>query len=208
MRDQYHGTAAERYDQVWRTFTTRMLAPVVEHATVGLPSGVRILDAGCGTGVLLAQVREQRPDLVMVGSDASTDMLKQAHARLGDAVHLVQWNLNDDPPAEVRSLAPYTLITCTNVIHYLRSPKHTMAAFTHLLAPGGRLILMDFTRHGWWWPFFEVVLHMVDRSHQRTLHPADILDLVAETELVVSASQTIHAGGPWRGTMVEGARSL
>ena len=52
--------------------------------------GDRVLDLGCGTGALTAQVLEQDPRRQVTGLDLSEQMLAQARARLGDRVKLIQ----------------------------------------------------------------------------------------------------------------------
>ena len=206
MRDHYQGRAATRYDRVWRAFTTRMLTPVVALAVPHLAAGKRMLDAGCGTGVLLDLLRAQQPDLVAMGADSSAAVLTQAHSRLGDRVPLLPWDLDQPPPAAIMAAAPFDLITCTNVAHYLTAPAATLRALTALLAPSGMLILSDFVRHGWWWSLFEPVLLLADRQHRHTLSPGELTQLMTQAGLAVTAQQEVAAGGPWRGCVVVGEK--
>jgi trans-aconitate methyltransferase len=70
MSDMYHGWMATRYDTLWHTFTARMLAPVLDLAQASLVPPARVLDAGCGTGVLLERLMALHPHLVGWGADA------------------------------------------------------------------------------------------------------------------------------------------
>ena len=165
-RDQYAERGAARYDRVWATFTGRSLAPVLALATPHLSAHQRVLDVGCGTGVLLGDLHARESTLVLTGLDGSAAMLAHARQRLGSAVTLQSADLNADNA--LADLGQFDLITCTNVLHYLRQPAPLVRGIRTHLAPGGRLIVSDFVRHGWWWPAFEAVLRGADRQHQQT----------------------------------------
>lgn len=201
QRAQYQGAAAHQYDQRWRTFTTRTQAPIIAAATPRLRPGLRVFDAGCGTGTLLAALLALQPDLRMTGADGSLAMVEQASARLDDRARLMVLDLDDPFPADLTAQR-FDVITCTNVLHYLRAPGVTLQRLADLLAPAGLLLAEDFTRHGWWWPLFERVLRRADAQHQRTLAPAELERLVAATGLQNGAVTEVAASGPWRATIV------
>jgi SAM-dependent methyltransferase len=157
-RQHYRGASARNYDRRWATFTARMQAPILDLVTPDLRPGMRVLDAGCGTGTLLAALAARQPDLTLSGADASPDMLAQARAKLGERAHLFVLDLDKPLPEAVREDLRVDLVLCVSVLHYLRTPAATVRSLAGLLAPGGHMILADFTRHGWWWPGFEVVL--------------------------------------------------
>ena len=55
-------------------------------ALAGDVAGRRILDAGCGSGPLFAELRDR--GAIVTGFDSSTGMLEQARQRLGDGADL------------------------------------------------------------------------------------------------------------------------
>jgi release factor glutamine methyltransferase len=66
---------------------------LVELAVGALPSGVRVVDVGTGSGAVALALADERPDLDIVGADVSPDALEVARAngrRLGLAVDWVQ----------------------------------------------------------------------------------------------------------------------
>jgi SAM-dependent methyltransferase len=204
MWNPYEGQSAAHYDRIWREFTHRMLEPTIRQAQSSLPEHAQILDVGCGTGVLLAALGHHQPDLRLLGTDASPAMLAQAAHRLGHTAQLVVWHLDQPPPPAVLEAAPFALITCTNVLHYLHEPTRTVQLLASLLAPDGRLIIVDFVWHGWWWPIFEGILHLVDRHHRRTLRKSRLIHLLTLAGLQIDQVQSIAAGGLWRGVLVLG----
>ncbi len=104
-------------------------------ALAGDVAGRRILDAGCGSGLLSAALRDR--GAVITGIDASAGMLALAKRRLGDdeALHVV--DLNDGLPF---ADAAFDDVVASLVLHYLEDWGPTLAEFRRVLRPGGRLI--------------------------------------------------------------------
>lgn len=105
-------------------------------ALAGDVSGRRILDAGCGSGPLLAALRDR--GAVVSGFDASVGMLEQARRRLGDDADL--------QVADLGSPLPYADDTFDDVVaalvlHYLKDWGPALAELRRVLKPGGRLIV-------------------------------------------------------------------
>jgi SAM-dependent methyltransferase len=77
-------------------------------------AGRRILDAGCGSGPLLAALRDR--GAVVTGIDSSTKMLELARQRLGDDADLRVADLGSPLPF---SDGTFDDVTASLVLHYL-----------------------------------------------------------------------------------------
>ncbi|NOZ26422.1 MAG: methyltransferase domain-containing protein [Chloroflexi bacterium] len=118
-------------------------------------AGARVLEIGCGTGVLAARMARQ--GAVVAGIDASPAMLAEARRRiaaegLGDHVtlrHMDATRIEDEfPPAS------FDLIVSTLVFSELPpdEQRYVLDACAGLLAPGGRLLIADEVIPARWLP--------------------------------------------------------
>jgi SAM-dependent methyltransferase len=103
-----------------------------------LAGGMRVLDAGCGTGEALGWLAAAvAPGGLAVGVDLSTTHLDAARAALPCGALLLQGDLQRMPFTE----AIFDLVWSVNTIHHLRDPLAGARTLSALLRPGGRLAL-------------------------------------------------------------------
>ena len=111
------------------------IPPAIEAA----PEGV--LDLGCGTGRLLAQLSRALPDAAIAGVDLSPHYLARARSLLGERVDLRAEN------AEATTFADGSFDAVTCIFLFLDLPgdaRRNVAREAHrLLKPGGRFIVLD-----------------------------------------------------------------
>src|SRR5215469_8357421 len=105
-------------------------------ALAGDVAGRRILDAGCGSGPLSAELRDR--GAVVTGIDISAGMLELARRRLGDDVRLQQADLESPLPFDDSS---FDDVVSSLVLHYLEDWTAPLAEFRRVLTSGGRLIV-------------------------------------------------------------------
>jgi SAM-dependent methyltransferase len=106
--------------------------------TLRLEPGMRVLDAGCGTGETLGWLADAvAPGGLAVGIDLSTGHLRTAHRSQSQNVMLVQADLQRTPLAA----ASFDLVWSVNTINHLTDPLGIARSLAGLLRPGGRLAL-------------------------------------------------------------------
>lgn len=103
---------------------------------VGEVTGLRILDAGCGSGPL-SQKLVDRGALVS-GFDLSPAMIEIARERLGEHAQLRVADLNE--PLDYAEDS-FDVVMSSLVFHYLHNWDGALCEMRRILRPGGRLIL-------------------------------------------------------------------
>jgi ubiquinone/menaquinone biosynthesis C-methylase UbiE len=109
---------------------------------LALARGERVLDAGCGTGLLLEQ------EAVAVGAegraegiDSSPDMLARAHARCDDLpqVNLQQGSVETLPFDD----ASFDALSCAQTLLYVPKLEAALQEYHRVLKPGGRVAIIE-----------------------------------------------------------------
>jgi ubiquinone/menaquinone biosynthesis C-methylase UbiE len=99
-----------------------------------LPAGARILDAGCGTGLIGAGLHALGWE-DLAGADISAGMLARARAR-GIYRTLAKCDLCAMPFED----ASFDAVVCIAVLTYAPSLERTFSEFERVLRPGGLLV--------------------------------------------------------------------
>jgi SAM-dependent methyltransferase len=114
-----------------------MLDEVVQ--ALELLPGMRVLDAGCGTGALADRVAARCPAVELVGIDLSPTMLRRARARRSwpSGFRFVEARIDDFLGADTGG---FDRIASVNVIWTLPDPRGTFSRMTGALRPAGRMV--------------------------------------------------------------------
>lgn len=95
-----------------------------------------ILDAGCGSGELTADIAQAAPGATVIGMDFSEAAHVAGHRCRGiPNVHIVQGDLSL-PPFHPRS---FDLVWSEGVIHHTPNTARSFASLSHLVKSGGKL---------------------------------------------------------------------
>ena len=105
-------------------------------ALAGDVAGRRILDAGCGSGPLLAELRDR--GALVTGFDMSAGMVELARRRLGDDADLTVAALGSPLPFPDGA---FDDVTASLVLHYLQDWGPALAELRRVLKPRGRLLV-------------------------------------------------------------------
>jgi SAM-dependent methyltransferase len=105
--------------------------------------GERVLEIGAGIGNVTAEILLNKDVKEVVATDRNADSLKLLHERLGSDPRLAcaTWDLGMAPPLELAERR-FDTILCSNVLEHVDGHRQALASMAHLLAPGGRLLLL------------------------------------------------------------------
>ncbi len=113
----------------------------------GLPgdgAGLRLLDAGCGTGASTAALLSVAPKAEIVAVDASAGMLAEAAAKSWPStVSFVHSRIEDLEAAKV--LGPFDGILAAYLVRNLADKDAQLRRFRSLLADGGTLAVHEYS---------------------------------------------------------------
>ena len=133
---EYAELAAE-YDAKWSFYVEATTRETL--ARLRLRPGDRVLDVGCGTGVLLQRLSARHPAELLSGVDPVPEMLAVARGRLPSEIDLREgWA--ERIPCENESID--VVVSC-NMFHYVRRPAEALQEMKRVLRPDGRLIVTD-----------------------------------------------------------------
>ncbi|WP_165073534.1 class I SAM-dependent methyltransferase [Paludisphaera rhizosphaerae] len=147
------------------------------------PPGSRLLDAGCGPGLVAEAFL--KAGFQVVGADLSPVMIERAQARcapFGDAARFVQASIHSP---EIAALGPFDGAYSRYVLHHVLDPRAFLARQIELVRPGGFVVLCDHLcspdpararKH----QELEVAR---DRTHTRNLTGGQLVDLFAAAGL-------------------------
>ncbi len=124
------------YDVSWvQRMTYRPVHDAVMPVLHGAAPG-RVLDVGCGTGLLTSRIQREFPRSEVIGCDFSPGMLERARRR----DHRVRWVRGDALCLPFRDQGFEALVS-TEAFHWFPDQQAALAEFFRVLAPGGRLLL-------------------------------------------------------------------
>ncbi len=179
LRAAFDGQA-DRFERSPVQSDPEALAALVAFAA--LPPGSRLLDAGCGPGLvseafLAAGHRVE-------GVDLSGEMIARARrrcARFGERASFEQRSVFDLAPE-----APFDAAVSRFVVHHVADPAGLVRRQAALLRPGGVLVVCDQAddpdpeRRRW----RQEIERARDRTHTRTLTAGELVDLLVAAGFV------------------------
>ncbi|NOT02335.1 MAG: methyltransferase domain-containing protein [Phycisphaerales bacterium] len=134
------------------------------HAEHGRTS--RVLDVGSGTGTFAGLVAESAHPARIIGLDYAANMCVRASAKSRDSAESRRPAfVNGDSEHLPFADGSFDLITCANSFHHYPHQQEVVVEMKRVLAPGGRLIIIDGFRDcviGWF--VFDVVIDHIEKN--------------------------------------------
>lgn len=127
-------------------YRRRAYAHVHERIIELIPDEARVLDAGCGFGILCREIKKHRPKAIVYGIDFSEFAIEKNRQIDKGSIFYEYVDINTE--FRMGQMGFDVVIMC-EVIEHLENPQHAISNVMRLLVPGGLLILtcphdMDF----------------------------------------------------------------
>jgi malonyl-CoA O-methyltransferase len=100
----------------------------------------RVLELGCGTGLLSRQLLAQYPDGNFIFTDLAKTMLEQCRLNIGARARGRARFIKMDGNQPDAALGSFDLIATSMALHWLSDPVASLDALRSLLAPNGLLL--------------------------------------------------------------------
>ncbi len=141
----YFADNAGRWDEIRSLYVAEAAVEAAILRAAGEGPYRRLVDLGTGTGRMLTLLGPRAGSAV--GLDLSRQMLNIARSNVADAgLGACELRHGDILEAGLAD-GEADLVVAHQVLHYLGDPAAAVAAAARLVAPGGRLLLVDFAPH-------------------------------------------------------------
>lgn len=116
-------------------------AYVAERATL---RGARVLDVGCGGGILSESLARAGADVTAI--DLAPEVLEVARLHLLEGALTVDYRLIGVEALAAQQPAAFDVVTCMEMLEHVPDPRSVVDACATLLRPGGRLFFSTLNR--------------------------------------------------------------
>lgn len=155
----FEAIARAEPESFWFRARNRLIVSVVRRH---FPDARSLLEVGCGTGFVLAGLRDAFPALRLVGSELFEEGLAIARHRLPD-VELVQLDA-----LEMAFPDEFDVVGAFDVLEHVDEDERALRGMQRALRPGGGLLLLV-PQHPRLWSEMDAVAHHVRRYTRRDL---------------------------------------
>ena len=186
---EFDAQVAARIESLYRIGDAVRRRRIVRE-TLGVASGERILDVGCGPGFYCSELAEDvGPSGSVVGVDSSAPMLELASRRCA-AQAVVELRLGEVVSLPVDDDS-FDAALCVQVLEYVADPSVALAEMHRALRPGGRVVVWDVD-------WATVSLHALDtaltEAGAASLGPAPDPPVAASNTCVADAFGRLRTG--------------
>lgn len=165
---------APEYDTRWSFYIEETTNATI--ARLSPPQTGRVLDVGCGTGVLLHKLARIYPQVTLVGVDPVPEMLAVARGRVPPTTELREGRAEELPFAD----GDFDVVVSCNMFHYVRQPVAALMEMGRVLRSGGELVITDWCDDYLACRIFDWWLRMFSPAHVKVYRERECLRLLKQ----------------------------
>jgi len=176
VREEY-ARLARRYDRRWGFYVRSSTIETLRR--LAARPGEQILDVGCGTGILLAELLSQVHSVKVFGIDPCGEMLEIARQRLPCEAVMKQGSVDQLPFAD----HSFDAVVSSSAFHYFREPGRALVEMRRVLKPSGRLIITDWCHDYLSCKICDLWLRIFNQAHFKTYRSKECQKLIGKAGL-------------------------
>jgi 2-polyprenyl-6-hydroxyphenyl methylase / 3-demethylubiquinone-9 3-methyltransferase len=108
-------------------------------------SGARVLDVGCGGGLLAESLARAKAEVTAV--DLAPSMVETARLHALDSGLNIDYRVDDAEMLVASHAGKFDVLTCMEMLEHVPDPGATVAVFARLVRPGGDIFLSTINRN-------------------------------------------------------------
>jgi ubiquinone/menaquinone biosynthesis C-methylase UbiE len=190
VRHQYDDLAGQ-YETRWRSYVESSVEETIRRMRVASDS--RVLDIGCGTGVLLSRMMQRDATLRAAGVDLSVAMLSVARSKLQRNVTLTAGDAERLPFAK----GVFDVVVSSSSFHYWPSPTTGLVEIRRVLKNTGQLIITDWCDDFVACRICDRFLRWTDPAHRQIYGMKSCVDLLSRAGYAVEAVERYRISFLW-----------
>lgn len=196
--DEYRALA-DSYEQRWQRYLDVSTLHTLD--ALGPREGETILDAGCGTGLLLQRIAACAPGVHLVGVDLTLAMIRQADSKSSD---LMVGDVCRLPLAD----GSLDAVVMASVLQYLPSLDRALSEAARVLRPGGRLVITVWNGGGWRMRTLARWLKWRGMADVRLHTRGELVASCRDQGLTIRREQAYSAGPIWQLLTIVGIKDV
>lgn len=139
--EYYHNLYQIETDNFWFRYRARLILKAIEDH---FPHTSNMLEIGCGTGFVLAQIHEKNSQTLLSGSDLFTEGLRFSRMRVPAA------SFYQIDACQIPFDSEFDLVLVLDVLEHIDRDSQALGEIFKSIRPGGGLI-MTVPQHRWLW---------------------------------------------------------
>jgi 2-polyprenyl-6-hydroxyphenyl methylase/3-demethylubiquinone-9 3-methyltransferase len=108
-------------------------------------SGARVLDVGCGGGLLCESLVQA--GATVTGIDLAEGMIEVAKLHAAEQALTIDYRLIDAESLAARESGAFDVVTCMEMLEHVPEPAVTVATLARLVRPGGSVFISTINRN-------------------------------------------------------------
>jgi 2-polyprenyl-6-hydroxyphenyl methylase/3-demethylubiquinone-9 3-methyltransferase len=159
--------------------------------------GKRILDVGCGGGILAEALAAK--GATVTGLDMAFDSLEVAKLHGLESGIKVDYVLSTTEEFAQQHPASFDIVTCMEMLEHVPDPASIVEACAKLVKPGGHVIFSTLNRNPKSWLMAilaaEYILNLVPKGthqHDKFIKPSELLKAIESTNLIAKDITGLH----------------